>query len=197
MHLVLVRHGETEENVKCISQGHTHGTLTERGYEQIRAAAAMLQTREFDAAYTSDLRRCTETARIIGEANPSLTFITTDRIREKNQGAFQGLAHKDIPWHTLPGTWFTRRPENGESLEDLYNRAQKFLTELRATHAGKKVILVTHGGFIRVIRAIAENKTEDELSEILKSTPVTNASISEIFFHPDGIAKVLTWNRTL
>lgn len=193
MHLVLVRHGETEENVQSISQGHTHGTLTELGYEQIHDVANRLKGRTFHAAYTSDLKRCTETARIIGANFPELIFTTTEKARERNNGAFQGMYHKDIQWDSIEGTWFTRRPPGGESIQDLHQRAQRLINELREKHNGETVLLVTHGGLIRIIYAIAQNKNEEELGDILQNTIVQNTSISEIKFSPDK-NEIICWN---
>ncbi len=193
MHLVLVRHGETEENVQSISQGHTHGTLTKRGYEQIHDVAKRLKGRAFHAAYTSDLRRCTETARIIGANFPELIFTTTEKARERNNGAFQGMYHKNIQWDAVEGSWFTRRPPGGESIQDLHQRAQNLINELKEKHKGETVLLVTHGGLIRIIYAIAQNKIEEELGDILQNTIVQNTSISEIKFSPDQ-NKIICWN---
>lgn len=193
MHLVLVRHGETEENVRSISQGHMHGTITERGYEQIKNVAKRLCGRQFNAAYTSDLKRCTETSRIIGANFPDLIFTTTEQARERNNGKFQGMYHKDIQWDSIEGTWFTRRPPDGESIQDLRNRAQNLINELREKHDGETVLLVTHGGLIRIIYAIAQNKTEEELGDILQNTIVQNTSISEIKFSPDK-NEIICWN---
>jgi broad specificity phosphatase PhoE len=193
MHLVLVRHGETEENVRLISQGHTDGKLTDLGYTQIKNVAERLSGRKFDAAYTSDLKRCTETARIISEKNPNIIFTETISARERNNGEFQGMYYKDIPWDSIEGTWFTRRPPGGESIQDLYNRAQNLLHDLREKHDGETVLLVTHGGFIRVIYAIIENKTGEELSDVVKYSIVENTSISEIKFSPDK-NEILCWN---
>lgn len=193
MHLVLVRHGETEENVKGISQGHTHGTLTERGYSQIHHVAHRLKGRNFHAAYTSDLNRCVETARIIASENRNIVFIQTHKARERNNGEFQGMYHKDIQWDSIEGTWFTRRPPGGESIQDLHKRAQELISELKEKHQGEIVLLVTHGGLIRVIYAIAQNKTEEELGEILQHTVVKNTSISEIKFSPHG-NEIVCWN---
>jgi len=195
MHLVLVRHGETEENVNSISQGHSHGTLTARGYEQIQHVAERLSGRKFDAAYTSDLRRCTETSRIINEKLPELLFVETELARERNNGEFQGKFHKDIPWDSIEGTWFTRRPPGGESLQDLYHRAHELIAQLRKDHEGKTVLLVTHGGLIRIIYAIALNKIGEEVGEILQNTIVENTSISEIKFSPEQ-NEIICWNQT-
>lgn len=194
MHLVLIRHGETEENVKGISQGHTHGTLTERGYEQIRDVAKRLKGRAFDAAYTSDLNRCLETSRIIGEEFPDLIITPIEKARERNNGEFQGMYYKDIPWDSTEGTWFTRRPPGGESIQDLHERAQNLVEELREKHDGETILLVTHGGLIRVIYAIAQNKSEEELGEILKNSIVENTSISEIVFAPNK-NEIIRWNQ--
>lgn len=194
MHLTLVRHGETKENVLGITQGHAPGTLTEQGYEQIHNVAQRLCGREFDASYSSDLLRCTETARIINEMMPELHFIYTPRIREMGRGVFQGIKHDEVPWDSLEGTWLTRKPEGGESIEEYYQRGDEFLKELYSKHAGQKILLVTHGGFIRLAYALATQHPLEKLDEIYNKLHVKNTAISEIHFSDKG-GEIISWDK--
>lgn len=62
--LYLVRHGQTEENIARIFQGHLPGTLTAEGIAQAKALHETLLDVPLDAIVSSDLRRCVDTARI-------------------------------------------------------------------------------------------------------------------------------------
>ena len=72
IHLYLLRHGETEENVKHILQGHLPGTLTELGRSQAREAARKVAALDVDIVLCSDLKRCVDTYDIIKEEIPTL-----------------------------------------------------------------------------------------------------------------------------
>ena len=63
--LYLVRHGETEWNVKGITQGQTNSSLTENGKQQALNTANDLKNINFDAIFSSDLTRTQDTAEII------------------------------------------------------------------------------------------------------------------------------------
>ena len=63
--LYLVRHGQTEENAANILQGHLPGHLNEEGREQAARLRDRLKDIQFDALYSSDLKRCRDTARVL------------------------------------------------------------------------------------------------------------------------------------
>ena len=69
MTLYIVRHGQTEENLQAILQGHLPGNLTEQGKEQVRKAAERLAETgvEFRCIVSSDLKRAMDSAHIIAE----------------------------------------------------------------------------------------------------------------------------------
>ena len=65
--LYLARHGQTEENIARIFQGHMPGTLTVEGIAQAEALRDTLRNISLDAVVSSDLKRCVDTARIAVE----------------------------------------------------------------------------------------------------------------------------------
>ena len=65
--LYLARHGQTEENIARIFQGHMPGTLTVEGIAQAEALRDTLRDISLDAVVCSDLKRCVDTARIAVE----------------------------------------------------------------------------------------------------------------------------------
>ena len=69
--LLLVRHGETVDNVNRIMQGQTQGRLTLNGIEQARELGRQLRSEHIDVFLSSDLARAVETLRIIVEERPT------------------------------------------------------------------------------------------------------------------------------
>lgn len=70
--LYLARHGQTEENMTRIFQGHMPGTLTVEGIAQAEALRDTLRDISLDAVVSSDLKRCVDTAYRGGRSEPAL-----------------------------------------------------------------------------------------------------------------------------
>lgn len=88
--IYIVRHGETEWNAEGRIQGHTDIGLSDRGREQARDTARRLAEVPFAVAYSSDMSRTRDTARIIlGERDIPLHSVP--ELREYHKGVFEGL----------------------------------------------------------------------------------------------------------
>lgn len=150
MRLLLVRHGLTEWNATGRSQGHSDIPLAEEGRRMARALGVRLAPVELDLAVSSDLCRARETAEIlIGER--SLALHQSASLRELSLGAWEGLSSEEIArehpgvradWVRSPAV---ARPPGGETLTELQARVASHLDALAATHAGKTVLVVSHG----------------------------------------------------
>lgn len=144
--LYIVRHGETEENVAQILQGHLPGHLTERGREQ----AAELRNRllrqhlQFDAMLVSDLQRCIDTAHIINEGL-HLDITLCPLLRERDCGSLTG--------HTIAEAQTAPLPDDVENVEQLFERARRFLHYACHTFPRRRVLCISHGLFSRCIIA--------------------------------------------
>lgn len=160
--LYLVRHGETVDNANQIMQGQTQGELNENGLRQARELSESWKDREIDVVLASDLKRSMDTARIIAEPH-QLEVLTTPLLRERDWGSFTG---RFIP--SLKGeVW----PDDIEILENLLSRAGEFITYVKTTFPGKKVLAVGHGIINKAIQAVYYGKS---MSEIQK---MTNAEV--------------------
>ena len=160
--LYLVRHGETVDNANQIMQGQTQGELNENGLRQARELSESWKDREIDVVLASDLKRSMDTARIIAEPH-QLEVLTTPLLRERDWGGFTGCF---IP--SLKGeVW----PDDIETLENLLSRAGEFITYVKTTFPGKKVLAVGHGIINKAIQAVYYGKS---MSEIQK---MTNAEV--------------------
>lgn len=154
--LYLLRHGETEWNIKRITQGSTDIKLTSRGLNQAQSAANRLVNEEIDYIYASNLSRAYETARIIGETL-GINVETDKGIREMNFGGWQGLSVEDlksrypkehIVWRSEPHKWSL---EGAETLLQVQERTLETVNSLRKKHPNKNVLLVSHGAAIKAL----------------------------------------------
>ena len=143
--LWLVRHGQTVENANYILSGQIEASLSECGIHQARTLEPKLKDIQFDAVYSSDLRRAMDTAHYAGQ-NP----IPVKELREFCYGDYDG---KNI--HDLPAEWVKALfdfPDdfscpNGESIEMVNARVSHFLDSLKPG----KYLIFSHGGAIRTI----------------------------------------------
>ena len=154
--IILIRHGETEWNSQQRMQGHSNSDLSSVGQAQIQALGQWMKNVPFDHIYSSDSLRAKQTAEAITQFSGHKLKIDL-RLREKNLGVFEGLTSEEAR---------ERHPEvfrlfktagskyvidEGESTQQLQDRALEIVNEIRIKHPEERVLLVTHGGFIRVV----------------------------------------------
>ncbi|OHA89712.1 MAG: hypothetical protein A2741_02045 [Candidatus Zambryskibacteria bacterium RIFCSPHIGHO2_01_FULL_43_27] len=157
----IVRHGEAEGNALGLMQGHYDVPLTEKGKAQIEDLSIKLKDIIFDAAYSSDLLRTKQTAEILSKER-KLAVQTSHLIRERHFGAFEGKP---------AGEYERRAVEAKEELANLTNamgkthhdlmgaendmklisRTLTFLREIAVINPSKTVLVVAHGGLMRVL----------------------------------------------
>jgi probable phosphoglycerate mutase len=147
--LILIRHGETEWNAVGRIQGHRAVDLNKRGHQQAQAVAQRLKTEAFDALYTSDLSRATQTAEAIQTNHP---IQTDSRLREWNLGVLAGLTPQQAETQ-YPKAYAIYRDgrvddpiPQGESIRDRYTRVTTCLAEIAFHHPDQRIVVVTHGG---------------------------------------------------
>ena len=154
----LVRHGETDHNRPPPRfQGHFDVPLNETGRKQARALAQQLAAADHRpvALYASPLVRALETAEIIGAAL-ELEPVLDARLAESNRGSWEGRSFTDVEqaepaayaaWHAA-GEGF--RFPGGESLQEQMDRVTAALADIEQAHPRAPVLVVCHGGSIRV-----------------------------------------------
>ena len=118
--LYLARHGQTEENIARIFQGHMPGTLTVEGIAQAEALRDTLRNISLDAVVSSDLKRCVDTARIAVEGR-NLPWEKTVLLREIDWGSWTGLTIKEVDLQHFPA--------DVETEAMLYERAGRFVVQ--------------------------------------------------------------------
>jgi broad specificity phosphatase PhoE len=169
MKLTLARHGQTIENVNGIVQGQIDGTLTDMGKAQAQELAERLKDVHFDQIFSSDLKRCTDTAAYILRYHQKTQFTETENLREISFGAYQGRPAAEIDWGTIEGSFINRKPGGGESIQEAGKRVINFTNAVLADNQDKNVLFITHGGPMRLIKAEVEELSVKELEELFKS----------------------------
>ena len=176
--IILIRHGETEWNLTGRWQGHADSPLSERGVSQAVALGERLKGEELDYFYSSDLGRAQHTARLVG--GPSGWHpILMESLRELDLGVLEGLTTEEM-LKASPGEYQSFRnngPEyqvpGGESFRQFYERCANTLEEMACKHAGKKIGVITHGGFLGAIfRYILQIPLEAERNFLLLNCSV-------------------------
>ena len=173
--IFVARHGQNEDNVNGILNGHRDLPLTELGREQARQLGKGIKEAEltFDAVYSSPLYRAFETAEIVADIAGLPTPQKLDDLIERDFGIMTGKQISQIENLCSPDdllktdiiTYFLK-PEGGETFPDLTIRAQRILDEIRAMHSTGKVLLVCHGDIGKMIYKVANNKDwKDVLSD--------------------------------
>lgn len=156
--IYIVRHGETEWNVKGLLQGHKDSPLTKEGVNQAKKISKKLGHIKFDLIFSSDLLRAKRTAEIIAEER-KLAIETSRLLRERYFGTFEGKPHHSV--RKAFGQVLDSLKENErfkynfsggiESDEELTVRLTTFLREAAITYPGKNILVVTHGGTMRAL----------------------------------------------
>ncbi len=151
MRLTLVRHAESIWNASQTWQGQTDVPLSARGRLQARALATRLFGEPFDHRRASDLARAFETARALGPEP-----LADPRFREIDVGAWAGLSRHEAAAR-FPDQVARLRAGlpvpigGGESMPEFEARVDAAVDELLAEHAGRRLLVVTHGGVIRAL----------------------------------------------
>jgi len=187
-HIDILRHGECHGG--HIFRGSTDVALLDSGLEKMRLACERRET-DWDLVVSSPLRRCQEFAEKI-DASPMID----KRLREMDFGEWEG---KDIiavaeqypeqmaRWRRDPEKY---GPPNGEPLSAVAARVHAFYQSMLSDFRGKRILLVTHGGVIRVLLAqflsmpIARANSFD--------VPYACMSKFSIYHSPDGDISKLT-----
>jgi broad specificity phosphatase PhoE len=155
--LLLARHGETDWNRDGRWQGHSNTRLNESGRRQAAELAEELDG--VDVLYSSDLDRARETAEIVAR-RLGLEVRFDRRLRERSFGAWEGLTMEDIESRFAEPyrRWRAGKShgaEDAEPFEAFGARVQAFLEDVLARHPDETVLVIAHGGAIRVIHALA------------------------------------------
>lgn len=199
----LVRHGESEGNAGTHYQNA--GTpLTNLGREQAAFMAERASRLGIDALLSSTMTRALQTAEIIREKT-GVPVVPSDLFVERRRPSEQIDQPKDAPLvkeaeeailvsSSVPGM----RYSDEENFDDLNERSRVALALLEG-HSGQRVLVVTHGVFLRNIVAqviFGKELTGRDCGEILSTFIASNTGITTLQFDPAHRRpwRLLTWN---
>jgi broad specificity phosphatase PhoE len=180
----LLRHGESTWNASGLVQGQAEGPkLNATGRRQAAAASDVVSRLPVTTIISSDLVRAEQTASIVGQKLGLAWSLDTD-LRERDFGRAHGLPLEDLraDWSGLQDGRVVdadARPPAGESLHDLSDRVDRFFSRLAEQQHGGDVLVVTHGGFIRIALAKCDRIPVSKMAW----GPVPNAGLWSLGAH--------------
>ena len=184
--LVLVRHGQSEWNLKNLFTGWRDPDLTPLGVEEAKAAGKRLKIEgyQFDVAYTSVLARAQRTLDLaLAELGQSgLPIIRDLALNERNYGDLNGLNKDDAraKWGEEQVHLWRRSydvpPPGGESLKDTVARTLPYYVThiLPQVLQGKRVLVAAHGNSLRALIMVLEQLSPEGIMkrELATGVPV-------------------------
>ena len=182
--LVLVRHGQSEWNLKNLFTGWRDVDLSELGHEEAKAAGRKLKERglKFDIAFTSALKRAQKTCQYILDAvgQENLQTIRDAALNERDYGDLNGLNKDDAraKWgeeqvHIWRRSYDTP-PPGGESLKDTGARVWPYYLHDMQPHVlrGGTVLVAAHGNSLRALIMALEGASGQDIVKLELGTGV-------------------------
>lgn len=189
MKLIITRHGETEENLNKIWQGHNPGKLTKKGIEQARRLANRLKDENIDLIISSDLARASDTAKEILAFHQKIPIYFSKNLRERFLGELQGIERTD----ELEKMLFDDELAEEKNIEKQYElklRAERLVNKMLRTLQNKNILTVGHLGINSAIIAYLLKKPWEEI--VNNKTPPSSVTIFE--FDDDKNPKLVLMN---
>jgi 2,3-bisphosphoglycerate-dependent phosphoglycerate mutase len=173
--LVLVRHGQSEWNLKNLFTGWRDVDLTEQGIAEARAAGRKLKAQgiRFDVAFTSALKRAQRTLDLLLEemGQTNIPVIKHQALNERDYGDLAGLNKDDArkKWgDDQVHVWrrsYDVAPPGGESLKDTAARVLPYYIQEVLPHVlrGERVLVSAHGNSLRALVMVLDRLSPDEI----------------------------------
>jgi 2,3-bisphosphoglycerate-dependent phosphoglycerate mutase len=180
--LVLVRHGQSEWNLKNLFTGWKDPGLTDLGVEEARTAGRRLKARglDFDVAFTSALTRAQETLRLMLTeiGRPDLPTARDQALNERDYGDLSGLNKDDARkrWGAEQVHLWRRsydvQPPGGESLKDTVARALPYYVQeiLPRVMRGERALVAAHGNSLRALVMVLDRLTPETIPSMELAT---------------------------
>jgi broad specificity phosphatase PhoE len=156
--------------------------LTAKGIEQAQKTGLLLADEHIDIIFSSDLKRCVDTAQIILKFIPECPLYLTADLREQQQNSLNGRKVDEVDWDNLP--------PDVENEFQMSQRAKKILSQTYQQYSDKTVLFVTHKRFENILINLLLNKDHSDKSDLEK---IKNSSVSvfEVNENLEGVPVVL------
>ena len=164
MRIIVVRHPETEANIRKLIYGRTESPYTEQGLLSIQWVLSRLKGRKIDGIYTSPLQRTAVlAAEIASQQGCEMTII--EDLREMDFGVFENMTRMQAEerysdyFKAYMADYANYRIPKGESFSDVSQRLSRFIKPLLS---GKgTMVLVTHGMVMKAAIALLLGMTSE------------------------------------
>lgn len=192
MRIYVIRHGQSEANLKTAHAGWSQVPLTEKGIAQAQAVQPRLRELHFDKVIVSDLLRARQTAE---NALPGYDYTYDWRIREIGVGQLEGELVSDC--EAKLGESYIRNRQNrdftaygGENLEIMQARIGSFMDDLTREPEDAQIAVVCHEGAIFCM-----------VCHVLQCQPTRLAGLADncsvsVFTYKSGQWILNKWNET-
>ncbi|CAI8721578.1 alpha-ribazole phosphatase [Pseudomonas sp. IT-93MI4] len=186
LRLDLLRHGETELGGGL--RGSLDDALTEKGWAQMRVA--VIAGGPWDRLISSPLQRCARFAAELGEQLNLPVQLETD-LQELHFGVWEGQSAAvlmETDAEALGLFWadpYSFTPPQGEPVSDFAERVLGAVARLHQAYAGERVLLISHGGVMRLLLAQARGLPREQLLNV----EVAHASLFALSVEADGVLK--------
>jgi len=167
LHLDLLRHGETELGGGL--RGSLDDALTDTGWAQMRAA--VVERGPWDRLVSSPLQRCSRFAEELGTQLGLPVQLDKD-LQELHFGTWEGQSAATLmetDAEALGLFWadpYSFTPPEGERVEDFSTRVLAAVGRLHANYAGQRILLISHGGVMRLLLAQARGLPREQLLNV-------------------------------
>ncbi len=160
MKIDFVRHGQTQLNIAGIANSQIMiDFLTDEGIRQAEETATNL-TKKYTLIFSSDITRAKQTAEIIGK-KLNLPVIFDARLRERDLGSLGGKSWDEIGQDLKildKKQKYDYSPLGGEDVEKVKERLLNFMDEMSLKNTDEEILVVTHGGIIRLLHHMINNE---------------------------------------
>lgn len=186
LRLYLLRHGETELGGGL--RGSLDDALTENGWAQMRAA--VVAGGPWDRIVSSPLQRCARFAAELGEQLSLSVYLDKD-LQELHFGAWEGqsaAALMETDAEALGVFWadpYSFTPPQGEPVSEFSSRVLAAVARLHSNYAGERVLLISHGGVMRLLLAQARGLPREQLLNV----EVAHGALFALTVEADGSFK--------
>jgi len=182
--IVLIRHGQSEWNLKNLFTGLKDPELTTKGIEEARGAGRFLKAQNiiFDRAFTSNLRRAQNTLKLVlGELGmPEIPTHANAALNERDYGDLSGLNKDEArqKWgEEQVHIWrrsYAISPPGGESLRETVARVVPYYCQeiLPCVLRGERVVIAAHGNSLRALCMVLDRLNSETITSLELATGV-------------------------